>query len=326
MDHKADWLTFIGYQKPLEQLAAMHASGRFPQVLMIEGREGIGKRSFARAVAASFFCVSQNGCGRCEGCREVVNGTQLDILWVDEEATTLKLDAAASLQEHIEILPESGSPCRVAVVTNFDRFNEQAMNRLLKTLEEPPTHARIILTTGRRQALLPTILSRAVVWHISPPAVTESLAWLRQQTNLGDGELRLALKLHGLAPGAALRFLQGEGKKDEEACSHLVCDILMSSQPIDALYAAEELTRQWKLSAIELADRTEVILNQYYRARLGWDAAEGLRRKNGELPDISWMAMSRRRDVLRSIRATAGRGRIALNQQLAAEAIAFAHR
>lgn len=323
---KVEWLKLVGFEKPLQQLPAMHASGRFPQVLLLEGREGMGKRGFAQAVAASFFCVTQNACGSCVGCREVMHGNHMDVLWVDEEASSLKLDTAAALQEHIEILPESGSPCRVAVVTDFDRFNEQAMNRLLKTLEEPPEHARIILTTGRRRALLPTILSRSVVWHLAPPTVTESVAWLRQQGAWEEAEVKLALKLHGLAPGAALRFLRGEQNQDEEACSHLIRDMMMASQPIEALYAAEELARDRKLSAIELADRTEVILNQYYRARLGWDAAESMRRKNGELPEMTWMSITHRRDVLRSIRATAGRSRIALNQQLAAEAIAFAHR
>lgn len=341
-----DWTNLIGYEHHLKRLASLNASSYLPASLLIEGREGIGKRVFAGAVAALSYCIYGLSCGKCEGCRSVINDDNPDLLWLEPTGSSLKIDDVRRLQEHLEIMPSyeySGSvgdnqisdlttmkaPSRVAVITDVDKLTEQAANCLLKTLEEPFEHAKIILTTSKINALLPTVLSRVIKWHINPPSIEESISWLEQSfqkegldNNITREEMVAALHLHGLAPGLAYSNLVNTSKDDSEL-DNAIAQLLFSQSKAQALDVAEYLGKNRKLSMSELLSRIEIVMNQFYKRREGLACDFDL-----HLPELDKnlgrnIDLKLIRSVIRDARRVGGRNKIALNVQLFLEALAF---
>jgi DNA polymerase-3 subunit delta' len=100
---------------------------------------------------------------------------------------------------------------RWVVIEDLELMNTAAANSVLKTLEEPPTGVRFLLTAQRAGKLLPTILSRCQQWTITPPTLTTATQWLQAQQTVSDEECAFALTLHHYAPSAARDWLSGQG-------------------------------------------------------------------------------------------------------------------
>lgn len=273
IDEVRDWRALASAGEPFARLHGMARAGKLPQVLLITGRAGIGKRLFAAAIAASEVCTTKNACGTCGPCREVMHGYDPDVFWLEASEGSYKVDDAARFQEHLSFLPEGRSQ-RVAVIVDCERLTEQSTNRLLKTLEEPPASARIILTTSKPRQILPTVLSRTVVWRLSPPPTATTFEAMRED---------------------ARRLLP----------------LFDAAKPEAVLDAADDIARQGA-GAIALADACEIILNDYYRS---------LFRNGADRPPP--LAVQRRRELLQTLRALAGRGKVPLNVTLAAESLAL---
>ena len=327
-----EWKGYIGFEYDLNKLSSLYRQKRLPQVLLLEGREGMGKSSLSAAIASLIFCKTANACGSCDGCKTVICHDQDELLWMGGEEP-LKVAQAEQLQQHLDMLPagsqwvdETGGsrePLRVAVVTDFERFNIQSMNRLLKVLEEPPQASQLILTSSHPGRLLETIMSRVVRWRVKPPPVEETVCWLKTlEPNVSEERLESILRLNGLAPGKALtevRLFESEGETLEQDIHQLI----FSTRVLDILAAAEDLLRKHRVSAYDLVNRIEVVLNQYYRrkfgleqfvvgSRIGIDSTIGLNR----LLEI--------REVIKQVRSLTTMGQIPLNTQLIGESIAFA--
>lgn len=312
-----DWRQLIGYGEALIRLQQMAAADSLPAFLLLEGRPATGKAMFAAAVAAVSFCQTGDACGRCAGCEGVLLGSHDEILWLDGRTQPLQVSQAAALQDHLSYQPIHGRH-RVAVVIDADQATAQAQNRLLKTLEEPPEHARIIFTTGRSGALLTTVLSRALRWPLLPPDPEKSLDWLmsrEEAAGLSRQQCRDLLVENGLAPGAVLAKLTGS-EEDEEKVDQLIFDLITAAPDAPVSRLSENLLKLKKLDANELACRAEVILNRYYKGKMSSRGAAG-----GLVPV---QAIAGRRQILRQVRQVAGRGRVALNTRLVAEALGMA--
>jgi DNA polymerase III delta prime subunit len=227
-------------------------------------------------------------------------------------------DDASRIQEHLALSPGPGARYRLVVMVDADRLTEAAANRLLKTLEEPPPSARILLSTSRVGAILPTVRSRLVRWHLAPPALQDSVAWLTQsliasgQNAVGEAELTALLRRCALAPGIAWRVLQ-EGQAEARSDLKLLPP---SANIAEMLNWAETVTRREGRSAAELLNQWELSLNQYYRQAI----------TSGLKPDGGVLATTRRRDLLRQARRLARGARVPLNAQLLAESLALTSR
>lgn len=313
-----DWRELIGHDQVVQRWRDLIKAGSLPQVMLLTGRAGIGKRSLLAALAALDGCASQSACGSCESCQWLLQGAHPEVLWVETQDERLTLDDAARVQEHLSFRAEGGRRARLAVIVDADKLTRQAANRLLKTLEEPPLGGRILLSTSRIDALLPTVLSRCMRWRIDPPPSAASLAWLREQLSASDPQLagdtqRLGaiLKRAGQSPGSALN-LAVSGLD----LGHIHREFWAPKNITQALAAAAEAVNgTGKRAGSGLSsclDDWEIDLNAYYRQVLC------------ETSSIDPRLIHRRRDVLRRARAVALGGKVALNSLLTAESIALA--
>ena len=319
-----DWRSMVGHKQNLDRINMMIKGTRFPPVLLFQGRDGIGKTLFSLSVSSLFFCQSNNACGFCPGCQKIIDDDHPDVMLIEPEAGRIKTEQAARAQEHLSLKTRwqdaNGLNRKVLIMTDIDLLTPQAANRLLKTLEEPPAQSAILLTTSRKKSLLPTILSRVVLWPLSPPEPEDSCQLIRDyweqnqmsETLPDDQSLRELLIRNGMSPGKVMKALfSGVGAlRDHQA---LLEQAILGKSTESFLQMSEKLSREWKWSATDMIKETELALNRIYRKSV-----------DGHSPIHSSYVVKRRRELLSALNKMAIKSRINLNQQLTADGILIA--
>lgn len=154
----------IGQVAPISALRRSLAQGSLPHALLFVGPRGVGKRRVAAALAAAKYCEARrdgDGCGACATCSAAESGTHADIELLQRAAGKRDIGIAGVrlLQDALHRTSRSGLG-RFAIVDGAERLTEDAQNAFLKTLEEPPLGATIVLIATSPDRLLPTIRSR----------------------------------------------------------------------------------------------------------------------------------------------------------------------
>jgi len=233
----------IGQERALSLLRRYIGAGAVPQGLLFSGEEGVGKEKAARAFAAALLCRApgeEGACGTCADCRRLASDAHPNFQFIAPETHFLRIDEIRALQEELALKAFSDRP-RVAILCPADRMTPQAANALLKTLEEPPPGAHLILIAHRVAGMMPTIVSRCQrvpFFPLSPETTAEILS---RHPEAGPeypaAVLRLAAAVSGGSPGRALSLLPGLAD-DREAWLAL----LTKSSPAGAVKLAES----WK--------------------------------------------------------------------------------
>ena len=152
---------FIGQEPIIRTLRAQVMSGRIAHAYLFCGTRGTGKTSAAKVFARAINCehpVGGDPCFECATYRALAMESNLDILEIDA-ASNNGVDEIRELRENIKYPPQTGR-FRVYIIDEVHMLSTGAFNALLKTLEEPPAHAKFILATTEPQKLPATILSR----------------------------------------------------------------------------------------------------------------------------------------------------------------------
>lgn len=177
------WLGIHGHDHTVEQFRRSLGRGRLATTFLFIGPEGIGKRLFAMRLAQSMLCEAVPEerlapCGNCPACRQVSSGTHPDLLVITkpEDKAFIPVETFIGDRDHrmraglchdISLTP-SGGKRRFAIIDDADYLNQEGANCLLKTLEEPPPRAVIILIGTSEQRQLPTIRSRSQIVRFRP--------------------------------------------------------------------------------------------------------------------------------------------------------------
>jgi len=160
----------VGHDAVWARLTARLSGDRLPHALLFTGAPGIGKALLARRLAGRLACTAADDrqpCGECHGCRQVLAGTHPDLLAIaapdrsrkETRKKEIGIDEARELKRFAQ-LHAVAARRKMAIVDDADRLSIAAQNALLKTLEEPPGQALIVLCTAAPGALLPTVRSR----------------------------------------------------------------------------------------------------------------------------------------------------------------------
>ena len=147
------------------------ANHKISHAYILTGEAGMGRKSIANAFAMTLLCEKGGSepCMNCHACKQVMSGNHPDLIYVTHEkpGSIGVDDVREQINDTIMIRPYS-SYYKIYIVDEAEKMTVQAQNALLKTIEEPPAYAVIILITTNQEAFLPTILSRCVQMKLKP--------------------------------------------------------------------------------------------------------------------------------------------------------------
>ena len=153
----------IGQEHVVQTLANAISSGMVSHAYLFAGPRGSGKTTMARILAKAVNCRNRKDnqfepCNKCSSCMEIMENRSLDLLEIDA-ASHRGIDEIRELRDGIKFAP-SKSKYKVFIIDESHQLTKEAANALLKTLEEPPSHAIFILATTEIHKMIPTIISR----------------------------------------------------------------------------------------------------------------------------------------------------------------------
>lgn len=153
----------VGQEHIIQTLSNAVASGSVSHAYIFSGPRGSGKTTIARLLAKAINCRDRKPgqfepCGQCPSCLEIIQGKSLDLIEIDA-ASHRGIDEIRELIEGIKFSPAK-EKYKVFIIDESHQLTKEAVNALLKTLEEPPAHAVFIMATTEIHKMLPTIISR----------------------------------------------------------------------------------------------------------------------------------------------------------------------
>jgi DNA polymerase-3 subunit delta' len=231
----------IGHHKNIELLQNILRTNKVANAYLFAGPPNIGKEFVAVNFAKALNCLESepDACDRCISCRKIDDSNHPDVQIIRPEGAWMKIDQIRGLQRQISRRPMEGR-YKVYILTDVERMNLPAANSFLKTLEEPPGAAVLILLTSNYNALLPTIRSRCqlVRFFLTPPTVLQNQ--LVEKLKLTETKAKQITLLSGGKVGKALEL----AKKEDINTESTIPDILKRPQLIEIFKIAEDLNNQ----------------------------------------------------------------------------------
>ena len=185
----AGFRDIVGQEQIKEHLQNALESGKISHAYIINGEKSSGKEFIAKVFAMALQCETggTEPCQECHSCKQALTANQPDIIRViHEKPNTISVDdIRVQINNDVAIKPYS-SHYKVYILNEAEKMTPQAQNALLKTLEEPPEYAVILLLTANVNSLLPTILSRCVVLNMKPVSDTQVKKYLMEQLQIPD--------------------------------------------------------------------------------------------------------------------------------------------
>lgn len=160
--------TVVGQSHITNTLKNAIITNHLAQAYLFCGPRGVGKTTCARIFAKTINCTNvTNGeaCDQCESCLSFNSGASLNVYELDA-ASNSSVDDIRQLVDQVRIAPQLGD-YKVYVIDEVHMLSSAAFNAFLKTLEEPPKHAKFILATTEKHKIIPTILSRCQVFNFN---------------------------------------------------------------------------------------------------------------------------------------------------------------
>ena len=211
--------SIVGHREVIRHFQAAIAGGRIHHAYLITGEAGSGKRMMAEALAqtlqcekvaerlkrrdelaeagteagaAAFSAEDADACLTCLSCRKAMDHNHPDIIYVTHEKPNVISvgEVRAQLVNTVDILPYE-SRYKIYIVPEAEKLNVQAQNAILKTIEEPPEYAVILLLTESPEALLPTIHSRCVTVPLLPVPDADVREYLSRELHMPDYEVKM---------------------------------------------------------------------------------------------------------------------------------------
>ena len=218
------WQT-VGQDHLLRQLSGSLQSGRIGHAYLLAGPPHVGKMTLALDLAAAVNCVGANNysplpdadagpCGQCEPCSRIQRGVHADLRVVSvggdsRVQTRISIEQIRDAENFLSVTPVEGG-WKVIILDGAETLSAgqgESANALLKTLEEPPDRALLLLLTGASEAILPTIRSRCRLLSLRPMPGDALADYLTARYNAETEQARWLARLARGCPGWAINAL-----------------------------------------------------------------------------------------------------------------------
>jgi len=246
MSNTNNW-NLTGHEWAVDMLKKHVVNGTTRHAYLFSGPPGLGRRTLALRFAQALNCTTPVSagvpCGRCRDCKQIesMQHPDLTIIQADSEGGTLKVDQIREARKSLTLKPYMAK-FRVAIFLRFQEANDNAANALLKTLEEAPSYAVLILTADNPEQLLPTIVSRCEVLRLRPLSIEEVKKDLTSR-GVENEQARLVAHIAGGRPGYARRLVGDDDLLDkrEERLNDMLT--LLPASRVEKFAYADKLSR-----------------------------------------------------------------------------------
>ncbi len=202
----------VGHESIIQHLQNAIASHKVSHAYILHGEEGMGKKLLAGTLAKTLQCDERGiiPCNRCKSCMQADSGNHPDIIRVTHEKISVGVeDIRLQVNGDIQVKPYN-SPYKIYIIDDADKLTEQAQNALLKTIEEPPEYAVVLLLVSNISVILPTILSRCVTLNLKPVDKLEIKEFLMEKHKIPDYMAEVAAAFSGGNVGKAIKYASSE--------------------------------------------------------------------------------------------------------------------
>lgn len=258
----AGFQDIIGHKQIIEHLQKAILYEKVSHAYIFNGPEKAGKMTLARAFAMTLQCEKdgENPCLTCHSCKQAMGNNQPDIIYLQHEkpGTISVDDIRKQINNDIGIKPYS-SPYKIYIIDEAEKMNQQAQNALLKTIEEPPAYAVIILLTTNADAFLPTILSRCITLNLKPVPDAEIKAHLMKVHQIPDYKADICT---AFAQGNVGKAIQLAGNEDFNELKESALQLIKRIKDIE-LYEMMEAIKQISEYKLQINDYFDIFLIWY---------------------------------------------------------------
>jgi DNA polymerase-3 subunit delta' len=262
-DALSDWKV-IGHDWAVRALAQRVAANRTAHAYLITGPHSIGKTTLARALAQALECTGQpRPCDACAACNKIERDRHPDVQLIegvpprfdldkdtvpapratDGERRTLRIRQIRDVEHFIARSPFEGR-WKIVILRRFEEAEDPAANAFLKTLEEPPSHTRLILTARDASLLLPTIASRCQVLPLRPLPIPTVETALVERWGASSEIARLLAHLSGGRLGWAVRAIADASLMQARTSRLAELDAVLRDGRAERLTRAGELAKE----------------------------------------------------------------------------------
>lgn len=254
----------VGHKNIIQYIGNAVKTDKVSHAYILNGEKGSGKKLLANLFAMSLQCQNReedgDACGKCQSCKQTVNDNQPDIIKVThEKPNTISIDdIRQQVNNDIEIKPYS-SRYKIYIIADADMMTVQAQNAILKTIEEPPEYAVIMLLTENAETLLATIRSRCVMLKLRNIKDQLVKKYLMEQMEIPDYKADVCVAFAQGNMGKAIMLATSEHFNEiKEEAVHLLRNI--NEMDLSELIDAVKRCMSYKL---EISDYLDVIAIWY---------------------------------------------------------------
>ena len=257
-----------GQEHVVKTLRNAIGQGRVAHAFLFSGPRGVGKTSVARILAKSLNCekgLTAIPCNVCANCREITDGTQLDVREIDG-ASNRGIDEIRELRESVRFAP-AASRYKIYIIDEVHMLTREAFNALLKTLEEPPAHVIFIFATTEIHKVPATILSRCQCYDFRRISLTEITA------NLGRVAAAEEIRISPAALSWIAEAGDGSMRDAQSVFDHVIsyAGMNINDNDVEEILGLSDRKYLFRLSASVLAGDAGaclIILEEAYLAGL----------------------------------------------------------
>ena len=270
----ATFKDIIGQEQLKGHLQNAISMNKVSHAYIINGERSSGKEFVAKVFAMTLQCEKQgtDPCGECHSCKQAMSQNHPDIIFVShEKPNTIGVEDIRNQINNDIVIKPYGGPRKIYIMNEGEKMTVQAQNALLKTLEEPPEYAVILILTANVDAFLPTILSRCVVLNMKPVADELVKKYLMSELHVPDYKANICVAFaRGNIGKAKLLASSEEFEKVKEEAITLVKYI--NDMETNEIVKAIKKISEYKLDVNDYLD----ILSVWYRDVLLYKATRDI--------------------------------------------------
>lgn len=244
----------IGQEDLVSALKMAVDEERISHAYIIQGEKGSGKGLLAELFAMAIQCDKKIGepCMECESCTKAIRANHPDIITVHhEKPDTIGVEEIRKqVVEDIAIRPFSYAH-KIYIIHDAQKMTPQAQNALLKTLEEPPEYAVIILTAENADMLLPTVRSRCVTLSMRPVCDGDVAAYLMREMKMTDYQAEIYAALARGNIGRAVEMASSEAFAEK------------MGESLKFLAKSKEITPETRMDLVRKISEDRSSINDY---------------------------------------------------------------